>query len=306
MNDADELVIFKARNVTIFRIDSVGERPYEPAHVEVRTVLSRSCKGWIVARNDAGNSLQFNGIIPGNMPCFVDRSKGYSVRFGKMPSESYKTDKGKSIPTLWLFKFGNESDLERFFGLLHVFSKLGSAVNKLEEIKQSQKEPPRPTNLFGDRANIVQQGRKGQENKLTVKKNTRKIHTPAAEASPAMSDQSSVNYLAEDEDEDEDEDGYNYKVNRDVGKVASYKHNYQPDSPEFAPSQDIYAGLGRRNPYVQDHGNVGKVSSYSDSEPDSPEFAPSQDIYASLGRYNPHRLNDDMACFSPFSEDGEE
>ena len=104
INDADEIVIFYAGNVTFQRIGNSGEETYEPGYVTIQTDKRQDWKGWVIARNHAGNVLIFNAMIPGGMP-IVGYKDTLSVCFGKIPSLLYINYEGKSIPTLWKATF---------------------------------------------------------------------------------------------------------------------------------------------------------------------------------------------------------
>ena len=129
INDADEIVIFYADNVTFQRIGNSGEETYEPGYVTIRTDKRRDWKGWVIARNHAGNVLIFNAMIPGGVP-IVGYENTLSVRFGKVPSLSYVNDEGKPIPTLWKATFRSTREFQQFFGLMKVFAHLADVVNK--------------------------------------------------------------------------------------------------------------------------------------------------------------------------------
>ena len=211
---ADAVEVFFATNVVISRIGNSGEETYLPSNVTVWTVKSRQNKGWVVARNLAGNSLNFNAIIPGKLP--VQANDGdRSIRFGKVPSLSYTNEKGKAIPTIWCFKFGNKKSYEAFYGLLLTFAALADAVNSL----------PLSQPLFDVPEEISQVVDEGATEE-TVDEATEATSGNNVSGESSTNEHGSVNLLNDSTDE----------------SAASYG---SAASPVFAESQDIYASLGR-------------------------------------------------------------
>lgn len=205
MNNAINLRVFYAEDVIISRIGNTGEEVYEPANVSVYTAKNRSMKGWIVARNGAGNVLAFNAIVPGNMPSRAFE-EDRSVHFGKVPSLSYVDGLGKPIPTLWRFKFNDHDAFQHFFGLVQTFSELAKLAN--------MHSPPSPTTKLPTKI-------EGRDNSLT-------------DASVNLLDDISNDEGSNRKDDDE-------KKNDDSFFSGDGSDDFA--SPIFAQSQDISASL---------------------------------------------------------------
>lgn len=215
----DSIKIFSATNVIITRVGDTGREKYLPSKVTITTVKSRDNKGWIVAKNHAGNSLNFNGIVPGGMPVKANRDD-LSVWFGKVPSLSYVDKRGKPIPTLWCFRFSSEHDFECFYGLMLVLAKLGEQINRQE-----------PHHLLEH-----------------VAKKTNNNYDASDDAS-ATSDEGSVNLLLDD-DTSHDADADDDDSNRSSPAAASSSSSYgSAESPVFAESQNIFASLALESSY---------------------------------------------------------
>ena len=85
-------------------------------------------KGWIVARNLAGNVFVFNGIIPRRVSVQANPHH-FNVTIGKVPNFSYINAKSKLIPTISMFKLPFCQEFEAFYGFMLSFSRLGQEVN---------------------------------------------------------------------------------------------------------------------------------------------------------------------------------
>ena len=128
INSLDAIKVFFAHNVIVTWIGNSGEEEYELANLAVYTCRHCDMKGWVVARNLAGNVLVFNAIIPGCVPVHANPHK-LKVTIGKVPSLSYTNAKGKAIPTIWTFQLSLFQEFKAFFGLLLLFTRLGKEVN---------------------------------------------------------------------------------------------------------------------------------------------------------------------------------
>ena len=219
--EKDVINVFFASNVVVSRVGDTGEEVYEPGNVQVSTVTSRDNKGWVVSRNFARNALIFNAIVPGNVPVLAFK-KEWKVRFGKVPSLSYVDKKNKPIPTVWCFKFNNDRDFEHFFGLIHVFSKLGKVVNEL---------PPDSTiSRIAAPTKVVRVVKTAHEEKFkTPTKKSYKFY-PSDSSSDESVPFSSPESLAE----------------KKIDYHFSSDEETDFGSPVFAHSQDILASLGRK------------------------------------------------------------
>ena len=304
MEHKDEIVVAVFHNVVISRIGVGGvNEVYEPSKLTVYTVKSRGCKGWFVARNPAGNSLNFNAYIPGGCPVLMNEQKR-EIYFGKVPSLSFVDKRGKGIPTMWTFKLRNNAALESLYGLLVLFSKLAAAVNKLPLpttlFASNPIESPSTTGLSNDSVNLLEE---------------------SVEEDDADADGDA------DADDDADDDVETVSTNVDK-KGDGLDHLFSPmsaSSNEFAESQDI---LGKRmDDGLKNNDLVDKENfryeknkkammennkklkalllsplSASSAEPGSPVFAESQDILAGLGGSKKGH-NKYFDCFSPLSDD---
>ena len=282
MDTLDELPVFSSTGVIISRIGDSGEEVYYPGNLSMYSVKSRSFKGWIVARNYAGNALIFNAIIPGNLAirAFDDE---LAIRFGKIPSLSYTDKRNKPIPTLWCAKMPTVDDFHKFFGLLNAFSQLAKAVNTVDAgipaallpssaVRPSLAIRPPAANLpapdilrasdiqpADDSVPIPDVAKKNKKTaaKKTMLKKTASKKAPAKKALPKIespkklfngkdkaniSFDSSVNLLDDGSDIEEK------KTPAKGGYDLSDDSDYDFGSPIFAQSQDIYASLGRPNP----------------------------------------------------------
>ena len=131
MEHKNELLLATFYNVIIFKIGEKGAKhKYEPSKLSIYTDRVLSHKGWFVARNLAGNSLNVNAYIPGNCPVLL-KELHREIYFGKVPSLSCVNEAGKPIPTMWTFKMGSRADMESVYGFLTMFGKLAATVNEL-------------------------------------------------------------------------------------------------------------------------------------------------------------------------------
>ena len=302
MENQSEITLATFSNVIIYKIGEKGAKhKYEPSKVTIYTNRSRSYKGWIIARNHAGNSMNFNAYIPGNCP-IVLKEKQREIYFGKVPSLSFVNKAGKPIPTMWTFKMANDKDLQSVYGFLLMFAKLAAVVNAL----------PPPTTLF------------------SKKKRTVQVESPVT----TLTDRS-VNLLEESENEDDDDETVlsnkeeEEKTNDEESETGS-KYLFSPlsySSDVFAESQDIFEGTKsnenggdgnnkENEKYIKNKKEMAENNkklqalllsplSESSGEPGSPVFAESQDILGNVGQkmYENGGYNKYMDCFSPFSDD---
>ena len=245
MEHKNELLLATFYNVIIFKIGEKGAKhKYEPSKLSIYTDRVLSHKGWFVARNLAGNSLNFNAYIPGNCPVLL-KELHREIYFGKVPSLSCVNEAGKPIPTMWTFKMGSRADMESVYGFLTMFGKLAATVNELS--------PPTT---------------------IAMKPRRRLQATSPAESSSSTS----VNLLEtsnDDLDDDEDEtwwtkEGKENNSNENKNNKKNEKKintldlsimsdsTEEPSSPTFAESQDILAGV-RNNMKEKGHGKKSQA-----------------------------------------------
>ena len=212
------------------------------------------------------------------MPCYLEGS--VNVWFGKVPSESYKNEKGKPIPTFWKFKFQKKNEAEQFYALVNVFAELGKHVN----------ENIAPTKLFHNAILAP------ASTPLTKKIETSITSTPG-----------STNLLSSDSDDDDDT-----FTHEDDDNKKSFSGNFCSDSsagfssPLFAESQEVVPALHSMylSSATKKHKKETGVYDFSDdssTEFGSPIFAKSQNVTATLPRMHTPIANNDYDSSEAFS-----
>ena len=184
-DNPENLPVFCGSNVIVTRIGDTGFETYKPANLVVYSMGKNDEKGWIVARNLAGNALVINAMIPGGLIINTDDSCAICV--AKLASLSYISKAGKPIPTIWKFRFTNPSDYDAFYGLLRVFSRLALEVNRNVSFDKQPTKPPQQIQSLAATRRIPLQPietnqRKTSKAKKILKESKRIFFSPALTA----------------------------------------------------------------------------------------------------------------------------